>query len=114
MAKSTTATKAAKAAKVAGKSAKKSNAQATANATANANDKSVAAKDKKTKAQKAQTVTAVATVEHPVKFFWGTIGDVVASGITTRKGVIEHFVNKGLNFYTARTQYQIWFSMQKK
>jgi hypothetical protein len=54
------------------------------------------------------------TVQNPVKFFWGTIGGLIEQGINTRKGIIEHYVNMGVSYYTVRTQYQIWYVMNKK
>ena len=53
------------------------------------------------------------TVQNPVKFFWGNIQQVVQSGVNTRSGIINHFVNLGVSYYTVRTQYQIWYGLNK-
>lgn len=53
------------------------------------------------------------TVQNPVKYFFSTIDQVVQSGINTRSGIIQWFVNKGVSYYTVRTQYQIWYKLNK-
>lgn len=45
------------------------------------------------------------SVEHPVVFVWDLCNSMLES---RRKDVIEAAVQKGVNVYTARTQYQLW------
>lgn len=46
-------------------------------------------------------------IESPVRAMWDLCGEMVGS---KRKDVIAAAVAKGISFYTARTQYQLWLT----
>ena len=58
---------------------------------------------------------AKSTADRPCKLVWA-IADAMfgANPDTRRKDVLEACVNRGVAFYTARTQYQQWLSVQKE
>lgn len=69
-------------------------------------------------------VKVVADVRHvseplrPTKLVWAIADDMVASAkaanlpVPTRKEVLAECERRGIAFYTARTQYQVWKTMQ--
>jgi len=56
-------------------------------------------------------VTAHSTVERPTKLVWHIADEMFnANPEVRRKDVIAECVNRGIAFYTARTQYQQWLA----
>lgn len=47
-------------------------------------------------------------IENPCQFVWSTADTMSAEG-AKRKDIIDVCVKAGVAFYTARTQYQLWF-----
>lgn len=59
-------------------------------------------------------VTNHSTVERPTKLVWHIADEMFeANPEVRRKDVIAECVNRGIAFYTARTQYQQWLSVKK-
>ncbi len=72
--------------------------------------KKPAAKSKRAPAKKvAPTVASVSTIESPVRRVW-EIADSMPDA--KRKDVVDACVAQGINFFTARTQYQKWRQSQ--
>src|SRR5690606_6300536 len=68
--------------------------------------KKPAAKSKRAPAKRAATTVASAsTIESPVRRVW-QIADLMPDA--KRKDVVDACVAQGINFFTARTQYQKW------
>jgi hypothetical protein len=58
---------------------------------------------------------AKSTTDRPCKLVWAIADEMFgANPNTRRKDVLEACVNRGVAFYTARTQYQQWLSVQKE
>jgi len=55
------------------------------------------------------------TVSNPCKLVWGIASDMKeANPLVKRGAVLEECVRQGIAYYTARTQYQSWLSVQKE
>jgi hypothetical protein len=55
------------------------------------------------------------TVNNPCKLVWGIATDMKeANPLVKRGAVLEECVRQGVAYYTARTQYQSWLSIQKE
>lgn len=73
---------------------------------AKAKAKKPAAKSKRAPAKKAApTVASASTIESPVRRVW-EIADSMPDA--KRKDVVDACIAQGINFFTARTQYQKW------
>ena len=59
----------------------------------------------------ATPVTHASTIERPTKAVWHIADEMVGA---SRSAVIAECVARGIAFYTARTQYQQWFKVQKE
>lgn len=57
--------------------------------------------------QMAKAHTGASTIENPVQAMWNLCDDMQDK---RRKEVIEAAVAKGISYYTARTQYQLWLT----
>lgn len=56
-------------------------------------------------------ITNHSTIERPTKAVWHIADEMVAANPQVRrKDVIAECVNRGIAFYTARTQYQQWLA----
>lgn len=55
----------------------------------------------------AQTATGASTIQSPVQAMWNLCDEMQDK---RRKEVIEAAVAKGISYYTARTQYQLWLT----
>lgn len=53
-------------------------------------------------------IKRVSDIESPCHFVWDTADTMSAKG-ATRKQIIDACLAAGVAFYTARTQYQLWF-----
>ncbi len=54
------------------------------------------------------------TVANPVKTVWAIAEEMKAANPqTTRKEIVEECIRRGVAFYTARTQYQLWTKSKK-
>lgn len=53
-------------------------------------------------------IKRVSDIESPCHFVWDTADTMSAEG-ATRKQIIDACLAAGVAFYTARTQYQLWF-----
>jgi hypothetical protein len=62
---------------------------------------------KKAEATTTDGRTHASTVENPCQLVWDLADKMVAKG-ATRKEVMDAAIAKGVAFYTARTQYQLW------
>lgn len=103
--KMTTKTKTTKRAKAA---TKKAVAKAIKAAPKNpALDKALAKSKKKAEATTVDGRTHASTVENPCQLVWDLAEKMVPKG-ATRKEVMDAAQAKGVAFYTARTQYQLW------
>lgn len=55
------------------------------------------------------------TISNPVKFVWDLAQEMVKADPTARrKDIIEAAINAGVAGYTARTQYQAWYTAQRE
>lgn len=60
-------------------------------------------------------VTHESTVERPCKLVWQIADDMKAANPkVTRREVLDAAVTAGVAYYTARTQYQQWLSVQRE
>jgi hypothetical protein len=58
---------------------------------------------------KVQAIVRESTVERPCKLVWHIADDMIGA---RRKDVLAECVRRGVAFYTARTQYQLWLSIK--
>lgn len=72
---------------------------------------SASAKVEKAPATKTREVKHTSNIEHPCKTVWAIADEMKGA---KRKEVLAACVEKGIAYYTARTQYQQWLSVQKE
>lgn len=70
-------------------------------------DKALKAADKKATNTTADGRLHASTVDNPCQLVWDLADKMVPNG-ATRKEVMDAAQKKGVAFYTARTQYQLW------
>lgn len=71
-------------------------------------------KEAKAKSTPVRAVNETSTVEKPTKRVWDIADEMVAKDPDVRrKDVIAECQARGVAFYTARTQYQLWFKARK-
>ncbi len=64
---------------------------------------------------KPDNIVRKSSIERPTKKVWDIAEAMfVANPDTRRKDVIAECVRRGIAFYTARTQYQVWSQLQKE